>query len=133
MSSIESCADHIHWAGGDWTTARGGAVHSDAGGGHAHVGAMIYLGDNWPDSYRNSIYMCNLHGSRINHDTLDHKGSGYISHHDRDFLLANDPWFRGTSISLTDPTAASTSAIGPTPANVIIMPRSIAPMAGSTR
>ena len=97
-SLMESCADHIHWAGGDWTTSRGGVQHSEAGGGHAHVGAMVYLGDNWPDSYRNSIFMCNLHGNRINNDILERKGSGYVAHHGRDFLMANDPWFRGISI-----------------------------------
>lgn len=99
-SLMESCADHIHWAGGDWTTSRGNAaVHSDAGGGHAHVGAMIYLGDNFPDSYRDSIFMCNLHGSRINNDLLVPKGSGYVGQHGHDFLLANDPWFRGVHIA----------------------------------
>ena len=98
-SLIESCADHIHWAGGDWTTARGGKSHDEAGGGHAHVGAMIYLGDNWPDSYRNSIFMCNLHGNRINNDLLQRTGSGYIAHHGRDFLLANDTWFRGIHLA----------------------------------
>ena len=92
---IESCADHIHWAGGDWTTARGGKSHDSAGGGHSHVGAMVYLGDNWPDTYHNSIFMCNLHGSRINNDLLERQGSGYVAHHGHDFLLANDPWFRG--------------------------------------
>ena len=54
---IESCADHIHWAGGRWQDSREGAghaKHSEVGGGHAHVGAMIYLGDNWPDKYRDS-------------------------------------------------------------------------------
>ena len=38
---IETCADHIHWAGGRWQDlARGQAhdKHSEAGGGHAHVG-----------------------------------------------------------------------------------------------
>ncbi|HET6246885.1 MAG TPA: PVC-type heme-binding CxxCH protein [Tepidisphaeraceae bacterium] len=98
-SLMESCADHIHWAGGDWTTARGGAVNSDAGGGHAHVGAMVYLGDNFPDAYRNSIFMCNLHGNRINNDILAPKGSGYVGHHGHDFLMANDPWFRGIHIA----------------------------------
>lgn len=93
---MESCADHIHWAGGDWTLSRGGqGEHSKAGGGHAHAGCMVYLGDNWPDSYRNAVFMCNIHGSRVNHDTLEHKGSGYVAHHAPDFLLANDPWFRG--------------------------------------
>jgi putative membrane-bound dehydrogenase-like protein len=96
---LESCADHIHWAGGDWTTSRGGSgAHSDAGGGHAHVGAMIYHGDNWPDKYRGGLFTCNLHGNRVNHDTLERKGSGYVAHHAKDFLFANDPWFRGLVI-----------------------------------
>jgi putative membrane-bound dehydrogenase-like protein len=96
---MESCADHIHWAGGEWTTSRGGqGAHSDAGGGHAHVGAMLYLGDNWPDSYRNGLFTCNIHGNRINHDVLERKGSGYVAHHGKDFLFANDPWFRGIAI-----------------------------------
>ena len=96
---MESCADHIHWAGGDWTTSRGAiGAHSTAGGGHAHSGAMIYLGDNWPDAYRNSVFMCNIHGSRVNNDVLERQGSGYVAHHGKDFLFANDPWFRGLDL-----------------------------------
>ena len=34
---MESCADHQHWAGGHWSTARGGPTHHDFGGGHAHL------------------------------------------------------------------------------------------------
>ncbi len=94
-SLMESCADHIHWAGGAWTDSRTGKAHSDAGGGHAHSGAMIYLGDNWPDSYRNNLFTCNIHGNRVNQDVLERKGSGYVAHHGKDFLMANDPWFRG--------------------------------------
>ena len=97
---MESCADHIHWAGGDWTLSRGGqGEHSKAGGGHAHAGCMVYLADNWPDAYRNAVFMCNIHGNRVNHDTLEHKGSGYVAHHAPDFLMANDPWFRGLNVA----------------------------------
>ena len=96
---MKSCADHIHWGGGAWTSSRGGkGEHSEAGGGHAHVGCMIYLGDNWPERYRNGVFMCNLHGSRINHDILERNGSSYVARHGKDFLLANDPWFRGIAI-----------------------------------
>ena len=98
---IESCADHIHWAGGRWQDSREGAghaKHSEVGGGHAHVGAMIYLGDNWPEKYRDSVFTCNLHGHRVNHDRLERKGSGYVAHHERDFLMANDTWFRGLEL-----------------------------------
>ena len=92
-------ADHIHWAGGAWTDSRGGqGKHGEAGGGHAHVGAMIYLGDNWPDRYRDSLFTCNLHGNRVNNDALRREGSGYVAKHKPDFLKANDPWFRGMEL-----------------------------------
>src|SRR4051812_7806610 len=96
---MHSVADYIHWAGGDWTTSRGNKPeHSDAGGGHAHVGAMVYLGDNFPAKYRNTLFTCNLHGNRLNRDILKRQGSGYKAERGKDFLFANDPWFRGIAI-----------------------------------
>ncbi|WP_422930625.1 PVC-type heme-binding CxxCH protein [Singulisphaera sp. PoT] len=96
---LETCADHIHWAGGHWTDSRGGkGKHGETGGGHAHVGAMVYLGDNWPDRYRNSVFTCNIHGHRINHDSLEPSGSSYVAKHEKDFLFANDDWFRGLEL-----------------------------------
>ena len=95
---METCADHLHWAGGPWTESRTGEKHGQAGGGHAHTGAMVYLGDNWPDSYRDSLLTCNIHGHRVNRDTLKRSGSGYVASHAPDFLLANDPWFRGMEL-----------------------------------
>ena len=96
---MQGCADHIHWGGGDWTSSRGGkGIHSEAGGGHAHVGCMAYLGDNWPAKYRNGLFMLNLHGNRVNHDRLERTASGYVAKHEPDFMLANDPWFRGIVI-----------------------------------
>ena len=96
---MDSCADHLHWGGGEWTESRGGqGKHGEAGGGHAHVGAMVYLGDNWPDSYRNTLFTINLHGNRVNNDVLRRSGSGYVANHAKDFLFANDPWFRGLEL-----------------------------------
>jgi putative membrane-bound dehydrogenase-like protein len=96
---MPSIADHKHWGGGHWTTSRGGqGAHSVAGGGHAHAGCMIYLGDNWPKAYRGGLFTCNLHGNRVNHDLLERKGSSYVARHGKDFLFANDPWFRGLGI-----------------------------------
>lgn len=92
---MPACCDHLHWGGGKWTDSRGGhGAHSAAGGGHAHSGAMIYLGDNWPQNYRNSILMGNIHGKRLNRDILQRTGSGYIARHAPDFMLSNDQWFR---------------------------------------
>ncbi len=97
---LQSVADHIHWGGGPWQSSRGGqGVHDEPGGGHAHSGAMIYLGDNWPERYRNGAFMCNIHGNRINHDLLERQGSSYVARHGKDFLLANDPWFRGLTVA----------------------------------
>ncbi len=96
---LETCADHIHWGGGAWQSSRGGVgVHDKPGGGHAHTGCMVYLGDNWPSQYRGGVFMCNIHGNRVNHDTLERKGSGYLAKHAADFLYANDTWFRGLSL-----------------------------------
>ena len=82
----------MHWAGRKGPHA--GNSRSDAvGGGHAHAGAMIYLGgDTWPAEYRNSIFMNNIHGQRANTDVLQRKGSGYVATHGPDFLKANDSW-----------------------------------------
>ena len=57
-----------------------------AGGGHAHCGMMIYLGDNWPQKYRGKLFTCNLHGLRINSDRLERNGATYIGKHEPDFL-----------------------------------------------
>ena len=96
---IESCADHIHWGGGDWTDSRGGkGKHDAAGGGHAHAGAMFYLGDTWPKEYRNRVFMCNIHGNRVNMDRLERRGSGYVDQALRRLPVRQRPWFRGLTL-----------------------------------
>ncbi len=96
---MKSCCDHRHWAGGPWQAGRSdNPNNSDFGGGHAHAGLMIYLGDNFPPEYRNSAFMCNIHGNRVNRDLLERVGSGYVAHHGPDFLMAHDSWFRGLGI-----------------------------------
>jgi len=98
---MPSIADYLHWAGGDWTTSRGNKPeHSDAGGGHAHSGAVVYLGDNFPAEYRNTLLTCNIHGNRLNRDILKRHGSGYKAERAKDFLFANDPWFRGIMLKV---------------------------------
>ncbi len=87
---IKTVAKHRHWVG---ATPHLGNNRSDrAGGGHAHSGAMIYLGDVWPETYRNKIFMNNIHGNRINVDEVERSGSGFVGDRAPDFLLANDSW-----------------------------------------
>jgi putative membrane-bound dehydrogenase-like protein len=89
---IKEIGDHVHWIG-DRGPHAGNFRSNSKGGGHAHAGAMIYLGsDKWPAAYRNNIFMNNIHGSRVNMDVLTRKGSGYVASHGEDFLLTNDTW-----------------------------------------
>ena len=85
---ITTIADHLHYLG---ATPHGGNSKSDAaGGGHAHAGAMIYLGSVWPEQYRDQLFMNNIHGQRLNMDVLRPQGSGYTGSHGPDFLLTAD-------------------------------------------
>ena len=91
-------ADHWHFdVGSGWTKSREGKA-DQYGGGHAHVGTMIYLGDNWPDEYRGRLYMLNLFGRRANQEILERSGSGYVGKHGGDCLLFGDNWFRGIDL-----------------------------------
>jgi putative membrane-bound dehydrogenase-like protein len=98
---IDQHADHYHWdTGKNWTETRDGVGLTDSlGGGHAHVGFMIYQGSNFPPEYRGKAFMTNLHGRRINTDRLEPSGSGYVGRHGPDFMKSDDPWFRPVEIS----------------------------------
>lgn len=87
---IQTIALHRHWLGDN--PHQGNSRSDAAGGGHAHAGAMIYLGGSWPDKYRNQLLMNNIHGARLNQDLIAPKGSGYVGDRAPDFLLANDSW-----------------------------------------
>ncbi|RAJ15804.1 PVC-type heme-binding CxxCH protein [Arenibacter echinorum] len=89
---IKTIGDHVHWLG-DRGPHAGNFRSAAAGGGHAHAGAMIYLGGNtWPKKYHNTIFMNNINGSKLNNDQLTRSGSGYVGSHNKDFLAMNDSW-----------------------------------------
>jgi putative membrane-bound dehydrogenase-like protein len=90
-ADIPTIARHRHWVGNQWNDADR-ARSNDNGGGHAHAGAMIYLGGAWPAKYRNQLFMNNIHGARINQDLLEADGSGYIGNAAPDFIKTNDLW-----------------------------------------
>ena len=97
FDDIKTIGDHVHYAGNirdhAWWghTPSPNAATLEAGGGHAHSGLMIYQGDAWPQEYRGSLFMNNIHGARLNRDLPEPLGSGYVGRHAPDFLLANDP------------------------------------------
>ncbi|WAC18152.1 c-type cytochrome [Luteolibacter sp. SL250] len=98
---IDQHADHVHWDTAEkWSEIRVGmsAESSSAGGGHAHTGLMIYLGDNWPEEYRNELFTINFHGRRLNREHLEPTGSGFTGRHRADLAFSADPWFRGIDL-----------------------------------
>ncbi len=96
---LDTIADHYHYdRSGSWTESRGGKANS-LGGGHAHIGMMIYQGEQWPVEYRGKLFTLNMHGRRANVERLERNGSGYVGRHEPDVFLSDDPWFRGIEIS----------------------------------
>ena len=96
---IPSIADHLHFIGTSNVRDGIGTTQEDeAGGGHVHCGTMVYLGNNWPDRYRNTVFMHNIHGRRINNDILRRVGSGYTASHGQDLMRSQDPWYMGVTI-----------------------------------
>ncbi|HEY3899520.1 MAG TPA: PVC-type heme-binding CxxCH protein [Chthoniobacter sp.] len=67
-------------AASKYDDGEGGAGKPGSGaiyGGHAHAGTMVYLGDNWPDSYRDHLFTNNLFGHQMNHQVNIRRGSAY--------------------------------------------------------
>lgn len=96
---MTATCDHLHWASNRFDKeSRGAEGNQSHGGGHSHCDAMIYLGDRWPERYRGTILMSNIHGRRINCDRLVLEDGGYRGRHNEDFLIADDPWFRAVSM-----------------------------------
>lgn len=95
---LDMHADHWHYdTTGKWSDSRDGAANA-FGGGHAHVGMMIYQGTRWPERFHNRLFTLNMHGLRTNVERLERQGSGYIGRHEPDIFLTQDKWFRGVEI-----------------------------------
>lgn len=96
---MDTIADHWHFdRGSGWKKSVAGAADA-FGGGHAHVGAMIYQADQWPEGYRDRLFTLNFHGRRANVEKLERKGSGYAGMHQPDVFFSQDPFFRGIEIT----------------------------------
>jgi putative membrane-bound dehydrogenase-like protein len=98
---LPQIADHVHWNTEEaWSDIRQEFTKEtdQAGGGHAHIGLLIYQEDQWPVEYQGNVYTLNLHGRRINRDRLQRSGSSFVAEHEPDFAFAADPWFRGIDL-----------------------------------
>jgi putative membrane-bound dehydrogenase-like protein len=63
----------------------------------AYCGAMVYLGGQWPAEYRNTFFFNDIHMSKMRNEKPVRVGSGVKSTRRPDFLVPNDPWYRGLS------------------------------------
>ena len=91
FDDIKTIAEHRHYVGNQWNNDNR-RQSDELGGGHAHAGAMIYLGGAWPKEYHGKLFMNNIHGNRMNIDNLTPKGSGYTGTFHPDFLFTRDQW-----------------------------------------
>ena len=58
---------------------------------------MIYLGDRWPEAYRGTVLMSNIHGRRINRDRLQRapgNGAFVAAQAAKAETIATSPLFR---------------------------------------
>jgi putative membrane-bound dehydrogenase-like protein len=87
-----------------YDSGEGGAGRAGTGeifGGHSHVGTAIYLGENWPEEYRNHLITHNLHGHQLNHQINRRQAGGYNTiHAGMDLFLCSDPSFVGVDLAV---------------------------------
>lgn len=96
---ISTIADHLHFIGTTNVRAGLGSAEEDAaGGGHAHCGTMIYLGDNWPAEYRDTLFTTTFTvaaSTTICRNDTARATPPRIGH---DLLRSRDPWFMGVTL-----------------------------------
>ncbi len=66
----------------------------------AYAGVQVYQGDQFPEEYRGTILMGNIHDNSIHQDKLTPNGSSFKASFMGDFVRANDPWFRPVSTQI---------------------------------
>jgi len=71
----------------------------------AYAGVQIYQGHQYPPEYLGTVFMGNIHDSAVHQDRLAPNGSSFTATFVRDFVRANDGWFRPVS-SQTGPDGA---------------------------
>jgi putative membrane-bound dehydrogenase-like protein len=76
------------------------AIMNHDHGSTAIAGIVYYAADNFPEEYRDTIFMGNVVTNRINHDRLERHGSSVKAILQPDFLVSDDPWFRPVDLVL---------------------------------
>jgi putative membrane-bound dehydrogenase-like protein len=63
----------------------------------AYAGIQVYQGNQYPAEYKGTILMGNIHDNSVHQDRLTPNGSTFKASFVRDFVRANDGWFRPVS------------------------------------
>ena len=69
-------------------------------GSTAISGVGYYTGHQFPEEFRNNIFVGNVMTSRINRDSLQWQGSTAKAQEMTDFLKCSDPWFRPVDVQV---------------------------------
>jgi putative membrane-bound dehydrogenase-like protein len=59
----------------------------------AYCGLCFYDADTYPEEYRRTLFMGNIHGNCINNDSIKKFGASYKGSPRPDFLSTDDAWF----------------------------------------
>jgi putative membrane-bound dehydrogenase-like protein len=76
------------------------APHRGFHGGHVTVGGIIYQGDAFPESFHGTYIAGDLLGHGVNWHTIEPRGSTVQTAHAGELLVANDPWFAPTDVTM---------------------------------
>jgi putative membrane-bound dehydrogenase-like protein len=63
----------------------------------AYAGAQVYQGNLFPDEYKGTIFMGNIHDSAVHQDKLAPNGSTFKASFIKDLIRTSDGWFRPVS------------------------------------
>lgn len=63
----------------------------------AYAGIQVYQGDQFPEEYRGTVLMGNIHDSAVHQDRLIANGSTFKASFIKDFVRTTDGWFRPVS------------------------------------
>ncbi|MFV2070921.1 MAG: PVC-type heme-binding CxxCH protein, partial [Pirellulales bacterium] len=69
-------------------------VMTHSHGSTAIAGVTQYTGRQFPEEYRDNLFVGNVMTSRVNRDVLVYRGSSVKAVERPDFVISDDPWFR---------------------------------------
>ena len=69
-------------------------------GSTAIAGTTCYTGANFPPEYRGNMFVGNVMTSRVNRDSIRHRGATVQAIEEPDFVKSDDPWFRPVDLQV---------------------------------